>query len=194
MRPSLAEKNKNKLILEISKFFNTEYVEKLARTTGFVRRDSKLQGLDFFMLCVFMHQKCPNISLNGLCEELIPKNILISKQSLQDRFNEPAVCFMKNMVGEALSKKLLTQDSLVPSCFSRIIIGDSTVFQLPSIYASKYQGSGGGASIAAVKIQYQIDLLTHAIIALCTQKGTAKDTNQPLEDHRANDLRIEDLG
>ncbi len=193
MRLSL-EEHKNNLISEISKFFDKDFIEHLAQATGFVQRESKLQGLDFFLLCVFAHQKSPTMSLDGLCGELISNNVMISKQSLQDRFNERSVEFMHQLVGEVLSKKLTTQQAVIRTNFSRIIIGDSTVFQLPEAFEWKYRGSGGGASSSAIKIQYQFDLLTHEIVAIVNQEGTRPDCKFQPEDLQANDLRLEDLG
>lgn len=193
MRPSLDE-NKNNLINEISKFFDKKFIERLSRETGFVQRESKLQGLDFFLLCVFAHQKSPSISLEGLCGELISKNVMISKQSLQDRFNNRSVEFMQKLVGEVLSKKLINPQAIITTNFRRILIGDSTVFQLPEAFANKYRGSGGGASSSAIKIQYQYDLLTHEIVALVNQGGTCPDCKCQPDDLKANDLRLEDLG
>jgi hypothetical protein len=193
MRSSL-DLPKSKLISAISSFFDKNYIEQIARDTGFVQRDSRLQGIDFFLICVFIHQKDPFISLNGLCGELIQQDIIISKQSLQERFNDQAVAFMKRIVSDALSKKLPTQKSFENLYFKRVIIGDSTVFQLPVSYSFKYKGNGGGGSTSALKIQYQFNLLTHEIIAMITQEGTSSDYSCPLADLQECDLRIEDLG
>ncbi|MDO9255193.1 MAG: transposase, partial [Bacteroidales bacterium] len=78
--------------------------------------------------------------------------------------------------------------------FGRIVINDSTVFQLPEKYSGKYRGSGGGASTSAIKNQYCYDLLAQEIIAITVQKGTVPDCKYPLQDLRKNDLRMEDLG
>jgi hypothetical protein len=68
------------------------------------------------------------------------------------------------------------------------------VFQLPEKYSDKYRGSGGGASIAAIKNQYCYDLLAQEIIDITVQEGTIPDCKYPLQDLRKNDLRMEDLG
>jgi len=73
------------------------------------------------------------------------------KQSLQERFNEPASNFMKGMVAYGLSKKLGVEKGNIKCKFGRIIINDSTSFQLPAGYSDTYKGCGGGASIAGIK-------------------------------------------
>ena len=113
---------------------------------------------------------------------------------MQERFNEPASNFMKKMVEHALSKKLGLDKESIECQFGRIVINDSTVFQLPEEYSDKYKGSGGGASKAGIKNHYCFDLLSQEIIDITVQEATVPDCKYDLQDIRANDLRIEDLG
>jgi len=143
---------------------------------------------------VFTARREGTTSLEDLCRELQREGIKIRKQSLQERFNEPASNFMKKMVEYALSKKLGLDKGSIECQFGRIVINDSTVFQLPEEYAGKYRGSGGGASKAGIKNQYCYDLLSQEIIDITVQEATIPDCRYALQDLRANDLRIEDLG
>lgn len=143
---------------------------------------------------MFTAKKEGTISLEDLCRELLKEDIKIRKQSLQERFNEPASNFMKQMVEHALSKKLELDKKGIECKFGRIVINDSTVFQLPEEYSDRYKGFGGGASKAGIKNQYCFDLLSQQIIDITVQEGTTSDCKYPLQDLQANDLRIEDLG
>lgn len=143
---------------------------------------------------MFGHQKESTESLEDYCREVYKDGISIRKQSFNERFNGYAVEFMKSMVAYALSIKLRVSEVKSGCKFGRIIIGDSTVYQLPPNFAYKYRGSGGGASEAAVKVQYCYDLLGQQIIDVCTQEGINPDCNYPLQDIQKNDLRVEDLG
>jgi hypothetical protein len=98
------------------------------------------------------------------------------------------------MTEHALSKKLGLDKVKIDSKFERIVIDDSTVFQLPAEYSGTYRGSGGGGSDAGIKTQYCYDLLSQEIIDITIQSGTVPDCKYPLQDLRVNDLRIEDLG
>ena len=69
--------------------------------------------------------------MDDLCRELLKDGIEIRKQSLQSRFNEGATLFMRTMVEYALSKKLGLDKEKIECKFGRIVIDDSTVFQLP---------------------------------------------------------------
>jgi hypothetical protein len=143
---------------------------------------------------VFTARQEGTISLEDLCRELQREGIKIRKQSLQERFNEAASNFMKKMVEHALSKKIGLDKEHIECRFGRIIVNDSTIFQLPEEYSEKYKGNGGGASNAGIKNQYCFNLLSQEIIDLTVQAGTTPDCKYPLQDLRANDLRIEDLG
>jgi hypothetical protein len=143
---------------------------------------------------VFTAKKEATISLEDLCRELQIEGIEITKQSLHERFNESACDFMQAMVEHALSQKLELDKSPIKCSFGRVIINDSTSFQLPEEYADKYRGCGGGASNAGIKNQYCFDLLSQKIIDITVQQGTIPDCKYPIQDLRKNDLRIGDLG
>lgn len=185
---------KNKQIEIISRFFNRESVEQIARDTKFVQRESPLSGMDFFLLCVFAHQKIDSVSLEDMCGELLKDGVDITKQSLQDRFNENAVEFITALLNESLLIKLNVRRIVPHSDFQRITIWDSTQVQLPEAFCVKYRGHGGGASHSALKLQYGYDLITQKIIAMLIQDAVQSDHAQQLQGVEKNDLRIEDLG
>ena len=194
MRHPKALRAKNKQIDIISKFFDPEKVEQIARDTKFVQRDSALSGMDFFLLCVFAHQKVDCISLEGMCSELLKDGVSITKQSLQDRFNAMALEFITALLNEALSIKLHVRSLVQGTSFERITIWDSTQVELPEAFQIKYRGHGGGASKGALKLQYGYDLGTQKIIAIVVQAAVKSDHAQCLQGVQKNDLRIEDLG
>ena len=57
MKLSTKSKDKNSIILVIQKFFDNEKIEETARATNFVQRESKLDSVIFFSLCVFTSQR-----------------------------------------------------------------------------------------------------------------------------------------
>ena len=131
MEPSEVFRCKNRLVEQINKIFDKEKIEQIAHDTKFVQRESKLTGADFFFLCVFAHQIDSTMSLEGLCAELLKEEgKYLSKQSLQDRYNNEGVALMKQLVHEALKDKIDLPPIIRHSDFNRIILGDSTVFEL----------------------------------------------------------------
>lgn len=150
--------------------------------------------MGFFFLCLFPHQRIDGISLEGLCRYLMEQGTCISKQSLQERFTPKAAGFIKSIVAHALKVRLKISSNNFQTVFKRILVGDSTVFELPENFHNKYRGTGGGASAAAIKIQYSFDLLSGNILMLENKQGISSDQNSKLPDLKVNDLLIEDLG
>ena len=184
-----------KLAKIILSYFNKTQIEELARQTGFISRYRKLTGYAFMLIIVFEIRKTQLESLNELSIKLEAERIYISKQGLDSRFNKYAVAFIKELSSNVLSSKLDSESILEnATCFPRIILKDSTHFQLPASYSEKYRGSGGTASESAIKIQYEYDLKSNTGLNLEVQSFCTADSKSKLDNIRPKDLRIEDLG
>ena len=179
MNPSKVQQFKISEIAQLSNIFEKKRIEQLANKTKFVQRKSQLTGLDFFLLCVFAHQQNHQISLEGLSNSLLKSGKRITRQGLQERFNDNAVLFMSSAL-EILLQKKLNPPIVKHAQFRRIVIWDSTAFQLPASYCVKYKGCGGGGSSAGIKLQYCYDLLSQNIVLLVVQSGISGDNNQEL--------------
>jgi hypothetical protein len=53
-------RNKDKIIVVIKEFFDTEFILKTAKLTHFVERESKLGGLIFFSLRIYNKERRGN--------------------------------------------------------------------------------------------------------------------------------------
>lgn len=74
---------------------------------------------------------------------------------------------------------------------------DSTTFQLPDIFASAYQESGGSSHTAGVKIQLEYDLLSGQFLHVHSGPGKQNDKTYGstcLQTVQTGDLCIRDLG
>ena len=60
MKLSNANEAKDKLIEVIKGLFDAKFIEETARLTKFVQRESKLQGIIFFSLCVYSKERRNN--------------------------------------------------------------------------------------------------------------------------------------
>ena len=150
---------------------------------------------------MFTHHQGKTLSLLDLTGDLYEQfNIRLAKQSLQERFNDGAVKFMKSVLSHLLNKQLTTagtNDSL--SMFNRVRIKDSTRFALPEQYAVKYQGYGGATpnSKSMITIQHEYDLITGKTMdfrltnGLCNDQSDSRDHTHDIME---NDLFIRDLG
>ena len=98
MRFSFKINNYHSLFNAIDSFFHVEQIEQIARQTRFITRQRKMTGIGFFCLCVFgVFQQGLSMSLGQLCTHLYKLGISISTESLNERFNNKAVRFMKNL-------------------------------------------------------------------------------------------------
>lgn len=194
MKPSISSEEA-KIVKRIISLFNKNEIEEIARNTGFVSRQRKLTGFTFMLLMIFEIRKTSIESLNELSIKLESEGVLISKQGIDNRFNESAVEFMKKLTCNVLSRKL-DRDELLENAvfFNRIIVKDSTVFQLPAEYSEKYKGSGGGASEAGIKLQYEYNLKANTGLDIELQSSCVPDIKSKLQNIQPKDLRIEDLG
>lgn len=194
MKPSvnLSEAKLAKIILN---YFNKNQIEELAHQTGFVSRHRKLTGYAFILIMVFEIRKTRLESLNELSIKLEDEKIYISKQGLDNRFNEYSVAFMKKLSSNVLSAKIDSESILEnATSFPRIILRDSTHFQLPASYSEQYRGSGGKASASGMKIQYEYDLKSNTGLDIEVQSLCTPDITSKLQNIQPKDLRIEDLG
>ncbi|MDZ7362929.1 MAG: hypothetical protein ONB46_19735, partial [candidate division KSB1 bacterium] len=87
---------------------------------------------------------------------LVVPELDLSRQGLHDRITEEAVAFFEKMLSWAITLELPQRVSQEMAArgprFNRILIFESTSFQLPEELAMYFRGSGGGGSEAAVKI------------------------------------------
>jgi hypothetical protein len=178
--------------------FQADEISQLAREEKFVQRKSKLDGITFLSLIVFNNSALCHESLNDLSIDLGQHyNVDISKQGLQERFNEYAVSFLAAALENLLNKQFFEKVS-IPECieFKRFLIKDSVCFQVDSSLAEYYPGSGGSGSKANVRIQFEYDLLNGTIVDLSINAFNdqdAKDSIATLDYLENGDLIVRDL-
>ncbi len=138
-------------------------------------------------------------SLNGICTLIgMQHGIRIAKQSLDERFNQQGIQFMEVLLEEAM-KNLLLQEGVLQtfSGFNRVLIKDSSGFELPQSMVSSFPGKGGYTSNAAASIQFEFDLKRFALNRLALTPNTRNDhveSAETIDDIQPKDLVIRDLG
>jgi len=190
----------NAFLNEVDQLFTPAEVESLARESGFVQRKSLLTGYNFLSTFVFNASSSKEpLTLEQLCGLLHSgnKKIDISRQSLDERFNAKTVEFLRLMLSKAMALKVLKGlDLEIFQRFNRIILLDSTGFQLSESLAELFPGFGGGASKAGLKIQWGYDLQSSEFF-LSLHGATTPDQspeNRFSNQLRPGDLRLQDLG
>ena len=82
---------------------------------------------------MFVNQQGKDLSLLDLCGDLYAQHGLhLRKQSMQERFNEHAVAFVKSVLRMLLENQLQSTGKESLSFFNRVRIKDSSRFTLPS--------------------------------------------------------------
>lgn len=188
------------LEIEISSFFTAEEIEQLAKQSKFVQRENavKIDGRIFLDLIVFNSDQLKQQSLNDLTVALNCKyGIDITKQSFNERFNQYALLFLRNALEKLLQNQIsLNRLAVGSEHFNRILIKDSVCFQIDESLKDLYEGSGGSGSEAAVRIQFEYDVLNGIINDLTVNAFNDQDATDSLatiEKTQAGDLVIRDL-
>lgn len=178
--------------------FTEAELDQLAIESKFVQRSTnRLSGSLFFHLLLFNIDTLKEQSLLDLSRKLDTVfDVDIKRQSLQDKFNENTTLFLKNVLKEFMNKstKHVIKNTLQE--INRILIKDSTSFQIPETLKDIYPGSGGNASKAGLRIQFEYDILSGEINDLSINAFNDQDaTNSKITVHllKEGDLIIRDL-
>jgi len=184
----------------ISPYFNKAELDLPARKTGFNQHcgRAKITGSMFPDLVVFNEHRLSCQTLEGNCEELTNKyHLQIKRQSLQERFNSKAVKFLKSVIEIILRQKFTIPSVLKKfSVYRRILLKDSTCFQLPEEMKDIFPGSGGKDSGAAMRIQFEYDILSGSIVDFSItafNRQDATDSMETIDLVRDDDLIIRDI-
>ena len=132
----------DEFVREVSQFFNEETAKVKARETGFVQRESKLTGHLFLTVLTFGMSLYGTPTLNQLVGllHLVEPELEMSREGLHQRLNEQAVQFFEAMLSLVIELEVPSDLELtVLTAFKRILIFDSTAFQLPETLAAYFK-------------------------------------------------------
>lgn len=124
--------------------------------------------------------------------------ITISKQAISERFNIGALNYTKNLLREYLCEQTnSTINSTWFDMFNRVIIKDSTKFDVPEEMQKELPGFGGSTSKAGCCIQYEFDIKSGRVNDLSitpAKRPDSKDAAETTDLIKTGDLTIRDLG
>jgi hypothetical protein len=181
--------------------FSEKELQKKAASSGFYKRKSDFTPAMFFDMLLYCASRIENLSLSQACSNVKTYHGLnITKQSIDGRFTEEAVLFVKEVLKELLERQL--SKVFCPDLFSKfshVRIKDSTKFLVADHLREHFKGCGGsaGTSQACVCIQYEYDLRSGKILDLNVTDGTRNDStdaSETKEKIHKNDLVLRDLG
>ena len=123
----------------------------------------------FFDILLYNASVNGQMSLGQLSGEAsVSYGIEITRQGLDLRFDDKAVCYVKSILEQAIVNQI--DEPLEPrflSAFTRVRIKDGTRFDLPQRLKDYFPGYGGkNTSDAAACVQYEFDLKNRRLLDL----------------------------
>ena len=170
------------------------------RSSGFVRRRSKLTGALFVQTLVLSWLQRPDASLAELSQMAGELGVAISPQGLAERFTDRASLLLEEVLGAAVAEVIAADPVAIPILrrFSAVTVQDSSTIALPPELAEHWRGCGGTTpeGEAALKLQVRLDLLSGRLEGPLLEDGRAADPRTPLQTaaQPAGTLRLQDLG
>ena len=132
------------LLEAFKEILSQEALDEIARDCKFKIRESKITPRVFLDLLIYASNSNATISLNQLIIEALSKfSVEASKQAMDQRFTPEAVKFVKSVFGKLLFMRV-TQSEIQQGWFAkfnRVLIKDSTKFDLYEEYAEELPGS-----------------------------------------------------
>lgn len=171
----------------------------MARKSGFNQRKGGIPGSAFADSLIFPGTGFDKHSLNDMSSCLkIRHNIEVTKQGVDERFTENTIDFVKSILSE-LIRKIITDKPHIKelSHFEAVRIKDSTCFQVPEYLSKYFSGSGGSASKAMVRIQFEYDAKSGEVLDLSLHAFNDQDQSDSvntLHTIKKNELCLRDLG
>jgi Transposase DDE domain len=180
----------------------TTQANALARPTGFLQRQGKLTGADFVRLLVLGFLKQPTASLEQLAQFGADLDIEITAQGIDNRFRKQAATFLGALFDVALAQVVLADPVAIPllNRFAAVVLEDSTSWCLPDELAELFRGCGGHhggvGTMAACKLQVQLEMRRGQLTCSSMLDGRQADTSTPLAERAlmAHTLSIRDRG
>lgn len=164
-----------------------------------MQRESVITGHLFLTVFAFAMTIYGTPTLNqltGLVNALLPE-IKVSREAFHQRINEQAVSFFEAMLSLAINLEIPEDIELSAlDAFKRVLLFDSTSFQLPETLVPYFKGSGGCSSNSVIKIIFGYDFKSAQFFYVLLN-GTDADhliNNGMMGKIRANDLVLVDLG
>lgn len=185
-----------KIISNLQELFNREEINRKGIELGFVKRQSKINSYNFMMSNLLaLNENGGGCSLADINNELSTNFGVLSKdQSINERFTQRSVALSKWMLEETMRKRIVEyREVKCLNKFSSIEIQDATGISLPEDLAEDFKGYGGDGSIAGLKLDLRMDLLS-TDFNFRIKQATDNDQNGLTFGLEKNSLWIRDLG
>jgi len=170
-----------KLVSRLFKLFIPSVIEEIAKSSGFMKRHSKLLPETFAKAMTLGLLDAKNITEEVIAEKCasIQNSVSLTKQAIQSRLKD-SIPFLKELLKKAFSSiysnALNEHSSLLLKYFTAVKVLDATTISLPDNVANDYVGMGGRNAKAALKIQTLYSVINHTITHFDITSGVTHDT------------------
>jgi IS4 transposase len=177
--------------------FEPGQVAHWAKETGFIRRERALSGWAFLLMLTVGRAGMKHSSLAGL---VAAGQLAMSREALHQRFTAAAAAFLERSLLHVLQQAPASQAVLAAGLldpFRRVLIADSSGWNVPPALQGVFRGYGGSSSAASCKLQLSYDFKSGELAGLELTPGTRPDnayvTGLP-DRLQAGDLLLFDQG
>lgn len=172
--------------------------DELAKSSGFIKRQRKVTGSNFAKTLLFGWLQIGSPSVESLVRSGFSHDLKVRAQGLDKRFTAEAGVFMKSVL-EAAAGQIIVAGSGVEvdllGRFTAVTIADCSTVTLPAELCERWQGVGGDASPAALKLDTCLELKTGGL-RLGLLPGRHSDSRSAAAEavYAPGSLRLQDLG
>ena len=184
--------------IDMSEVITPEEVYQAARETGFVKRGGgKINPFEMLMTLVFRMSQVLPPALSLIISFMKTK---VSRSGLHQRFTEKASLFFRRCLQIIIIKRLMETAPLKSDLLervNRVLLTDSSSWDVSAHLKDIFPGSGGSASSANCKLQFVYDYKSGSIVLLEDRAGTEPDqkySKNLVSLIQEGDLLIPDLG
>ena len=191
-----------RLVSRLFKLFIPSFIENVAKSSGFMKRHSKLLPETFAKAMSLGLLDSKNITEEVIAEKCatIQNGVSLTKQAISKRLGD-SIPFLQELLKRAFSliydNALESHSSLMLNYFSDVKLLDATTISLPDQVADDYVGMGGRNAKAALKIQALYSAIHHSITDFDITSGVTHDVNilpKVIGRLTEKDLLLADLG
>jgi hypothetical protein len=183
--------------LRRSSRFLKKTLESWARSTGFIRRARNLDAFNFLALMTVGNVGMKHPSLAGMVDAI---SVSMTREAMHLRFTPQAEAFLGTCLQYAMQRGVNDNEAIETALldpFKRVLIFDSSSWDVDPHLADVLPGSGGGASTANCKLQVGYEYKHGELGFFKIDPGTRPDnayTAQLPSFLQAGDLALFDQG
>ena len=179
----------------------TELPGRLARPSGFLKRQRKLSAAAFVQTLVVGWLAGSEASLSRLCQSAADAGVRISPQGLSARFGPEAAALLEDLLAEAAQKLVCSSGVEIDLLrrFEHVWLIDTSAVALPAVHQDRWPGVGGStpaAGRAGLKFEVMLDLRSGELRGPHLLAGRTHDKRGPEAQvlPGQGELRVADLG